>query len=58
MSMSETIKEAILKGASTGQLRFLCREQGMRTLRRSALLKLKKGITTIEEVLNASVKDI
>ncbi|MNK52439.1 Type II secretion system protein E [compost metagenome] len=58
MSMSEKIKEAILKGASTGQLRFLCREQGMRTLRRSALLKLKKGITTIEEVLNASVKDI
>ncbi|MNT18306.1 Type II secretion system protein E [compost metagenome] len=58
MSMSEKMKEAILKGASTGQLRFLAREQGMRTLRRSALLKLKRGITTIEEVLNASVKDI
>jgi type IV pilus assembly protein PilB len=58
MSMSEKIKEAILKGASTGQLRYLAREQGMRTLRRSALLKLKRGITTIEEVLNASVKDI
>lgn len=57
MYMSEKVKEAILKGASTGQLRFLCREQGMRTLRRSALLKLKRGITTIEEVLNASVKD-
>jgi type IV pilus assembly protein PilB len=38
-------------------LRFLAREQGMRTLRRSALLKLKRGVTTIEEVLNASVKD-
>ena len=58
MTMSEKIKEAILKGASTGQLRFLSREQGMRTLRRSALLKLKKGVTTIEEVLNASVKDV
>ncbi|MDG0817525.1 type IV-A pilus assembly ATPase PilB [Bdellovibrio svalbardensis] len=58
MSMSEKMKEAILKGASTGQLRYLAREQGMRTLRRSALLKLKRGITTIEEVLNASVKDI
>jgi type IV pilus assembly protein PilB len=57
MYMSEKMKEAILKGASTGQLRFLAREQGMRTLRRSALLKLKRGITTIEEVLNASVKD-
>lgn len=58
MLMSEKMKEAILKGASTGQLRYLAREQGMRTLRRSALLKLKQGITTIEEVLNASVKDI
>lgn len=56
--MTEKIKEAILKGASTGQLRFLARELGLKTLRRSALLKLKKGITTIEEVLNASVKDI
>lgn len=57
MHMSEKMKEAVLKGASTGQLRYLAREQGMRTLRRSALLKLKRGITTIEEVLNASVKD-
>ncbi|MFS4460374.1 type IV-A pilus assembly ATPase PilB [Bdellovibrio sp. HCB2-146] len=58
LAMTEKMKEAILKGASTGQLRFLAREQGMRTLRRSALLKLKRGITTIEEVLNASVKDV
>ncbi len=57
MHMNEKMKEAILKNASTGQLRYLAREQGMRTLRRSALLKLKRGITTIEEVLNASVKD-
>lgn len=57
MQMTEKMKEAILKGASTGQLRFLAREQGMRTLRRSALLKLKRGVTTIQEVLNASVKD-
>jgi len=58
MSMTEKIKEAILKGASAGQLRYIAREQGMRTLRRSALLKLKRGITTIEEVLNSSVKDV
>ncbi len=58
MAMSEKIKDAILKGGSAGQLRFLAREEGMRTLRRSALIKLKHGITTIEEVLNSSVKDI
>lgn len=57
LPMVEKVKDAILKGANTGQLRFLAREQGLRTLRRSALLKLKRGITTIEEVLNSSVKD-
>jgi len=57
LSINEKVKEAILKGASTGQLRYLAREQGMRTLRRSALLKLKRGLTTVEEVLNSSIKD-
>lgn len=57
MEMTEKVKEAILNGASSAELRALAREQGMRTLRRSALLKLKRGQTTIEEVLNTSVKD-
>jgi type IV pilus assembly protein PilB len=57
MLMSEKIKEAILKGASSGELRNLARAEGMKTLRRSALLKLKRGETTIEEVLNTSVRD-
>ncbi|MCX7675571.1 MAG: type II secretion system protein GspE, partial [Bdellovibrionaceae bacterium] len=57
MNMSETIKEAILKGASSNDLRKIAKAEGMRTLRRSALLKLKRGQTTIQEVLNASVKD-
>jgi type IV pilus assembly protein PilB len=56
--MVEKMKDAVLKGATQGQLRFLAREMGLRTLRRSALLKLKKGLTTIEEVLNSSVKDV
>ncbi|MEZ0391436.1 MAG: type IV-A pilus assembly ATPase PilB [Pseudobdellovibrionaceae bacterium] len=57
MEMSTKIREAILKGASSESLRIMARQEGMRTLRRSALLKLKRGQTTIEEVLNASVKD-
>lgn len=55
--MVEKIKEAVLKGATQGQLRYLAREMGLKTLRRSALLKLKKGQTTIEEVINSSVRD-
>tara|TARA_B110001454_G_scaffold219199_1_gene251728 strand:- start:31551 stop:33281 length:1731 start_codon:yes stop_codon:yes gene_type:complete len=57
LPMTEKIKDAILKGANQAQLRFLARELGLRTLRRSALLKLKRGVTTFEEVLNSSVKD-
>lgn len=57
MEMSEKIRDAILNGASSGELRKIARIEGMRTLRRSALLKLRRGETTIEEVLNASVKD-
>jgi type IV pilus assembly protein PilB len=58
MRMTEKMKEAILSGASTSDLRKLARQEGMRTLRRSALLKLQRGETTIEEVVNASVKDV
>jgi type IV pilus assembly protein PilB len=57
MKMSEKIKDCILSGGTQAQLRILARQEGMRTLRRSALLKLKRGETTIQEVLNASVRD-
>lgn len=57
MQMTEVIKEAVIRGASASEIRNLAKKEGMRTLRRSALLKLKRGETTIEEVLNASVRD-
>jgi type IV pilus assembly protein PilB len=57
MPMTSKIKEMILKNASAAELRNACRELGLKTLRRSALLKLMRGQTTIEEVLNASVRD-
>jgi type IV pilus assembly protein PilB len=57
MPMTEKVKEAVMSGATSNDLRKLARSEGMRTLRRSGLLKLKRGQTTIEEVLSASVKD-
>lgn len=54
---TEKIKEAILRNASAAELRRLTRELGFRTLRRSGLLKLARGQTTIDEVLNTSVRD-
>lgn len=57
MPMTEKIKELILRGASALELRNACLKLGLKTLRRSALLKLQRGQTTIEEVLNSSVRD-
>jgi type IV pilus assembly protein PilB len=58
MPMIEPIKDLVLKGGSAAEIRRVCRTHGMRTLRRSALLKLKRGETTIEEVVNSSIKDM
>lgn len=57
MPMVERVKDVILKGTNSSELRKICNSLGMRTLRRSALLKLARGQTTIEEVINSSVRD-
>ena len=57
MPLTEKIKDAILRNASAAELRRLTKDLGFRTLRRSGLLKLARGQTTIDEVLNTSVRD-
>lgn len=57
LKMTAEVKDAIFKGASPLQLKRQGIKSGMQTLRMSALNKLKRGITTVEEVLNSSVSD-
>ncbi len=57
MPMIEKVKDAVLANANSSELRKMCSALGLRTLRRSALLKLARGQTTIEEVINSSVRD-
>lgn len=58
MKITAAVKDAVFKGASPLELkRHAIAKDKMRTLRQSALLKLKAGLTTIEEVLNTSVRD-
>jgi type II secretory ATPase GspE/PulE/Tfp pilus assembly ATPase PilB-like protein len=45
------IKEAIVRGASTEEVRAVAVQNGMRTLAVDGLLKALEGLTTIEEVL-------
>ncbi|MEJ2008766.1 MAG: type IV-A pilus assembly ATPase PilB [Acidobacteriota bacterium] len=45
------LRELILAGASAEELKKKAIEQGMTTLRRSGLMKVAAGITTLEEVI-------
>ena len=57
MKMTTAVKEAIYRNASPIEIKRQAISDGMRTLRQAALLKLKAGLTVIEEVLNTTVGD-
>ena len=50
MEVDDEIRELILIGASAVELKKKAIEHGMITLRRSGLVKVKEGVTTLEEV--------
>jgi type IV pilus assembly protein PilB len=56
MEISEELRELILVGASSQELRRKAIDEGMITLRRSGLQKVMGGVTTIEEVARETVK--
>lgn len=56
MEIDEEIREQILVGVSTSELRLKAREKGMLTLRMSGVEKIKEGMTSIEEVVRESTK--
>ena len=56
MEISDELRELILVGASALELRRKAIDEGMITLRRSGLLKVMDGVTTIEEVARETVK--
>ena len=51
MALSSQLRRYILKGASTEELREVAVSEGMLTLRMDGLVKIKKGVTTLEEVV-------
>ena len=57
MKLNTEIKEAIYKELSPLEIKRAAIKSGMRTLRQSALLKFKRGLTTASEVLNVTVGD-
>ena len=55
LDVTDGVRELILVGASTLEIRRKAVEEGMMTLRASGLEKLRQGITTIEEVLRETI---
>ena len=51
MEISDDLRERILVGASSLELRRKAAEEGMRSLRQSGLEKVRQGVTTFEEVV-------
>ena len=57
MEVTDSIKDMILSRASSREIKKKAMEQGMSTLRRSGLIKIKAGVTSVEEVLRETVRD-
>ncbi len=57
MPMSDGIREAVLSGASSTDIKRAAIESGMKTLRMSGIAKIAEGLTTIEEVLRITMPD-
>jgi type IV pilus assembly protein PilB len=55
LEVTDELRELILVGASALEVKKKAIEQGMMTLRRSGLIKVAAGVTTLEEVMRESV---
>ncbi len=56
LEITDALRELILVGASALDLRRKGAEEGLVTLRESGLLKIREGVTTIEEVTRETVR--
>jgi len=57
MTMSPRIRDLTLDRASAGDVKQAAIAEGMLTLRRDGLEKLKRGVTTAEEILKETASD-
>lgn len=57
MPMHEEIRELILNGANTAEIKRESMRLGVKTMRQSGLTKLQEGVTSFEEVLRVTMAD-
>ena len=56
MALTSALRPLILRGASVDEIREQAIKDGMLTLRMDGMLKVKKGITTLEEVVKETAE--
>ncbi|HKU39744.1 MAG TPA: type IV-A pilus assembly ATPase PilB [Polyangiales bacterium] len=57
MPMTDRLKEMVLQGASSAELKQEMIAEGVNTLRMSGINKILEGVTTVEEVCRVTVSD-
>jgi type IV pilus assembly protein PilB len=57
MLLKDGLKDLILQGASTTELKSEAIRLGMNTLRRSGLNKINEGMTTVDEIVRVTASD-
>ena len=57
MGMDDSMRELVMKEASTATLRDFARRRGMRSLRESGLMAIYEGQTTIDEVVRETIAE-
>jgi type IV pilus assembly protein PilB len=57
MPIKDELKELILEGASTAEIKKAAIRLGMKTLRMSGMTKVAEGVTTIEEIMRVTFND-
>ncbi len=55
--VSDTIKQMVLKGSSVEEIRQIAHKEGIVTMRETGMRKVEQGLTTIEEVLQATIEE-
>jgi type IV pilus assembly protein PilB len=57
MPITDNLKDAVLQGSSSGELKRVAVGDGLQTLRMSAMAKMAQGLTSLEEVLRVTRSD-
>jgi type IV pilus assembly protein PilB len=57
MPFNEALKEQVLQGVSSAELKGAMIREGVRTLRMSGIRKILEGVTTVEEITRTTAPD-